>query len=235
MTDTTIHYSQVSPTVEYASITLDATEQAMSGLKIAGKRPSIKLAFWSACLSTRNRLDNNCRQASIMRQYVDRPLPVNRDELKSQLGALLSRTLNSLYEIEALFNAGIIHFNCGSTFESQSHWRDSMVAAIPGMGMKTVSFALHIYSPDTCKLLTIDCWHLRRIGVTDTTIRRGEYLRYEQEIREDCKLLGECEGQGKQYSDIVLAACLWERTRHHYNASQGTGGYQDHSGLSCYV
>lgn len=235
MTETTILYSQAYPSEEYADITLDATEQAMASLVIKGKRPSIKLAFWSACLSTRNRLDNNCRQTQVMRQYVDRPLPVNRDELKVQLGALLSRTLNALYEIEKLYNAGIIHFNTGSTFEEQAHWRDSMAAAIPGMGMKTVSFALHIYSPDTCKLLTIDCWHLRRLQVTDTTLTRKQYLTYEQEIMGDCRLLNECEGQGKEYSPIVLAACLWERTRHHYNASTEKTGYQDHSGLSCYV
>lgn len=214
-------------------VSLLATAQAMQELVIPGKTPNGKLAFWNACLSTRNPLDRNCRQALVMRGYVNRPLPVNHDDLRGQLGAILTRTLESLYEIEKLWNAGIIHFNTGSTFDEQSRWRDSMVAAIPGMGMKTVSFALHIYSPETCLLLTIDCWHLKRLGASKQAIRRNDYLYYEQALRDDCVELAQEEGTG--YPAIVYAACLWERTRKYFGASQCEEGYQSHAGLSCYV
>lgn len=209
-------------------VTLQQTQAAMDGLKVTGKYPSGKLAFWNACLSTRNRLDNNCRQGNVMRTYVDRPLPINRDELHVQLGAVLGRTLNALYEIEKLWNTGIIHFNAGSTFEDQSKWRDSMAAAIPGMGMKTISFALHIYSPDLCQLLTIDTWHLQRLGVQVHTIKRKQYLACEAELRKHCEALQVCEGGGMEYAPITLAACLWFRMR-------GNDVGESHAGISCYV
>lgn len=217
-------------------VTLDQTQAAMQELVISGKSPNGKVAYWNACLSTRNKLDRNCRQAAIMRTYAHRPLPVNRDELRAQLGGLLNRTLNALYEIERLWNVGLIHFNTGDTFELQSKWRDAMASLIRGMGMKTISFALHIYSPATCLLVTIDCWHLRRLQVKDDSPSRAQYLRYEQEILEDMQALRDAESQGKQYWQVTYAACLWERTRQAYGQSDTQDGtYQDHSGLSCYV
>src|SRR6266851_715228 len=218
----------IAPVSLEGTVTLEQTARAMDALIVPGKRPNGKLAFWNACLSTRNFLKRNCSQAIIMRQYIDRPLPLNRDELHAQLGGVLGRTLNSLYEIERLWHAGIIHFNCGSTFEEQSTWRDSMCAAIPGMGMKTVSFALHIYAPYECELLTIDCWHLERLHVDCRTLRRKQYLAYEVEIRNDCWTLDTAEAAiDGGYPLIVLAACLWFRVRGR--------GLTKHDGLSCYV
>lgn len=217
-------------------VTLQETQSAMEELVSNGKTPNGKLAFWNACLSTRNKLDRNCKQALVMRQYVNRPLPVNRDELRVELGGLLNRTLNALYEIERLWNCGLIHFNTGDTFELQAKWRDCMAALIPGMGMKTISFSLHIYNPSGCKLITIDCWHLRRLQVTDDSPTRKQYLQYEQEIISDCAWLADAEGNGKKYWLITYAACLWERTRQAHGVSDCKDGeYQDHSGLSCYV
>ncbi len=114
-----------------------------------------------------------------------------------------------------------------------------MVAAIKGMGEKTISFALHIYAPEQCKLLTIDVWHLRRIygrfDVNDIVLRRKLYLLLEQEILHDIYIMGTNEGQG--YWLVTYAACMWERTRKSYGASRSEceDEYQDHSGLSCYV
>lgn len=220
-------------------VTLQQTQRAMESLRIAGKVPNGKVAFWNGVLSTRNKLDRNCRQAEVMRSYVNRPLPINRDELRVELGGLLSRTLNALYEIERLWNAGIIHFNCGDTFALQSAWRDSMTAIIPGMGEKTVSFALHIYAPEQCRILTIDVWHLRRVygrfDVSDITLCRKQYLELEQRIAYDIDTMRIVEGSGYWY--VTYAACMWERTRKSYGASQSEceDEYQDHSGLSCYV
>lgn len=214
-------------------VTLEQTQEAMNELVVPGKTPNGKVAFWSACLSTRNTLERNCMQSSIMRTYADRPLPVNRSELNSQLGGVLGRTLNSLYEIEKLWNAGIIHFNCGHTFEEQATWRLSMAAAIPGMGMKTVSFALHIYAPFECLLLTIDCWHCRLLGLDPDKLKTKQYIQAEAELYQCITDLSHYEGQG--YAPIVYAACLWERTRQAYGNHQcKEGQYQSHAGLSCY-
>lgn len=219
-------------------VTLDQTQAAMEQLIVPGKQPSIKVAFWNAALSKRNSLERNCKQAQVMRSYANRPLPSNQDVLRTELGGLMSSTLHTLYQIEQLANSGLIHFNTGDTFELQSKWRDSMCALIDGMGCKTVSFALHIYNPAVCKLVTIDCWHLRRLGwdKKNESPTRAQYLELEQAILQDMQALYEDEGQGKQYWQVTLAACLWERTRQAYGKSDTKDGtYQDHSGLTCYV
>jgi hypothetical protein len=136
-----------------------------------------------------------------------------------------------LYEIEKLWNTGIVHFNTGSTFEEQARWRLSMVAAIPGMGMKTVSFALHIFAPRECLLLTIDTWHEKRLCSIYGRVRAGNYLQYEADLYSDIVHMSENEGKG--YSPIVYAACLWERTRQAYHPSM-SGEYSSHAALSCY-
>lgn len=240
MTQTTIHYQE--PTNMFADLTLDATLEAMQTLVIPGKTPHVKLSYYFAVCSIRTSIEKNQDCADVLRGYANRPLPVNRDELRAQLPCLMSSQINTLYEIEKLYNAGVIHMNTGTTFEEQAAWRRSMTAAIPGMGEKTVSFALHIYSPFTCQLLTIDVWHIRRIlGRFDVSkvqsIRTKQYLTYEQESLQDCKTLLECEDcEGStKYAPIVLAACLWERTRRYYGATKVGSGYTSHARLSCYV
>lgn len=211
-------------------VTMQQTHEAMLELIQPGV-PNGKVAFWSACLSTRNRLDRNCVQASVMRGYANRPLPINRSELRAQLGPVLTRTLNSLYEIEKLWNAGVIHFNCGDSYETQQAWRLSMASVIPGMGLKTVSFALHIYAPFQCLLLTIDVWHERRLCSSYGPVKPTNYLRYESDLYRDIEHMSHNE---PGYTPIEYAACLWERTRQAHGASQASEGYQSHAGLSCY-
>lgn len=218
-------------------VTLQETAQAMAQLIVPGKVPSGINAVYNAALSIRNTLERNCMQAIVMRQYANSPLPVNHDELRAKLGGqlVMLRTVNTLYEIERLWHAGIIHFNTGSTFEEQAIWRNSMVAAIPGMGDKTVSFALHIYAPNECKLLTIDCWHLKRLGMECITLTHKRYLECEQLLRDDCLTLQKLE---PGYDLIVYAAYFWERTRQeskHHQKFYKVDGYQSHAGLSCYV
>ncbi len=176
------------------------------------------------------------KYASVLRGVADRPLPVNRDELRALLPGVMVSQLNTLYAIERLWNAGVIHFNTGNTFQDQFDWREATTAAIPGMGHKRVSFALHIYNPAYCLLLTIDCWHIRRFfGLgTNESLRRKQYLDIEQMLRADIVYLAEEEGQG--YWLITYAACFWERSRQGYHASEcEDGDYQTHAGISCYV
>jgi hypothetical protein len=145
-------------------VSLETTFKAIDALIVPGKVPNGKVAFWVAAISANNPLGRNNTQGEVLRSYANRPLPVNRDILWRELGSSLFTTqLSALYEIEKLWNVGIIHFNCGDTFELQAKWRDAMVSLIPGMGMKTVSFALHIYDYRNCLILTVDRHHLRRL------------------------------------------------------------------------
>ncbi len=216
-------------------VSLEATQKAMEEL-IQPSTPRGKLAFYFSACTIQTRLSVTAKYAQVLRSYADRPLPVNRDELRALLPGIMSSQLSTLYSIERLWNAGIIHFNTGNTFQNQFDWRETMCAAIPGMGHKTVSFALHIFNPGGCLLLTIDCWHIRRIrGLgTNESLTRSKYLAIEQLLRDDIACLAMEEGQG--FWLISYAACLWERTRQSYGASEcEVGGYQSHADLSCYV
>lgn len=208
------------------AITLEQTNKAMMGLVQSGI-PNVKLAFWSSALSKRNSLAKNCIQSTYMRQYAYKPLPTDRNELRSALGNPMWSTVNTLYAIEQLDNDGLLNFDCGDTYESQALWREKMVQLIPGMGYKTVSFALHIYNPFGCKLLTIDCWHVRRMHECFGPISNSNYLQYESKLQSD---IDELAKEQPGYSPIVYAAYLWENTRKP-NATE----YQSHNGLSCYV
>ena len=221
-------------------VTLEQTQDAIQALIIPSKQANGKIAFWNAALSIRNGLERNCWQAAIMRSYANRPLPVNRNELREELGRPMLRTINTLYEIEKLWNAGIIHMNAGNTYELQHAWRLSMSAIIPGMGLKTVSWALTLYMPFDCLLCAIDCWHMRRQNERyGTSSRLPVYLSYELQLFKDCQELASNEGYG--YSRTVYAACLWERARqadkNGWSKANGcvSGTYQSHSGLTCYI
>ncbi len=211
-------------------ITLEQTNDAMRELIQPGIA-SGKVAYWNAALSIRNDLERNCNQAGVMRSYANRPLPLDRSQLRAELCNPMVRTINTLYEIESLWNVGAIHFDCGSTFEEQASWRMDMCACIPGMSMKTVSFALHIFRPFDCMLLPIDCWHARRIGEI-RGLKPNIYLLCEEQTYFDCARLATDEGLG--YAPIVYAACLWLR----YRSEHGTNGHSSsmsHAGLTCYV
>ncbi len=219
-----------------SQVTLEQTQKAMQELIIPGKVPNGKLAFYFAICTIRTRLTVTGRYAKVLRGYADNPLPVNHDELRAKLPGIMETQLEALYAVENLWNVRIIHFNTGSTFQEQFIWRETMTSAIPGMGHKTVSFALHIFNPERCLLLTVDCWHIRRIrGLgTNESLPRKKYLDIEQVLREDITCLAEQEGQG--FWTVTYAACLWERTRQGYGASECCDGeYQSHAELSCYL
>lgn len=230
----------IKEAIKQEQVTLEQTEQAIKELIVPGKTPNGKCAFWIAALSIRNGLERNCWQAAIMRSYANRPLPVNRNELREDLGRPMQRTINTLYEIEKLCGAGIIHFNCGDTYELQHYWRLSMSAIIPGMGYKTVSWALTLYNPFGCLLCAIDCWHIRRQDERYGEANKlSNYLSYELQLFKDCQELASNEGNG--YSRTVYAACLWERCRQADKTGVAKangckdGVYQSHAGLTCYV
>jgi hypothetical protein len=213
------------------SVTLQQTEQAMSELVQAGI-PNGKVAFWIAALSAINPVERNGVQGQIMHAYANRPLPLNREELWLELGGTLFHShINTLYCIQELWNAGLIHFNCGSTFDLQCQWRKSMVSLIKGMGMKTISFALHIYDYKRCLLLTVDRHHLARLQYRCKTPSVKQYLQAEQDLYVLCNKLAYDEGQG--YAPLVYAACLWERWRQEKGLGK-QGEYTSHKGLSCY-
>ncbi len=113
-----------------------------------------------------------------------------------------------------------------------------MCVAIAGMSMKTVSFALHIYAPFSCLLLTIDCHHARRLGIDPDKLTTKTYIQAESELYSHIVEMSHYEGKG--YAPIVYAACLWQRYRQSHGngntkAQCKDGEYQSHAGLTCYV
>lgn len=224
------------------SVTIEETYRAMSEIAYGDKCPSVKLAFWNSALSSRMKLDLNGRYARIMASYVNKPLPLNREVLIDELGrkqgnklpqGMMFSHIELLYRIEKLYNEGKLDFNCGTTLESQQVWRKRMVELIPGMGSKLVSWALFIYSPFDCLLLTIDCWHCKRIGVEQSTVCGTTASKQAKYLETEKSMLSECQALYPQYPPVVVAAMLWENIRRANNASQGTNGYQSHKEISC--
>lgn len=209
-------------------ITLEQTARAMTELIQPGT-PNGKLAYWNACLSKHTFFNVNCRQALVMRNYAYKPLP-DREVLRVQLGGLLNTTLDTLYAIEKLWNSGLIHFNCGDTYQSQYIWREKMISLIPGMSYKTVSWALQLYSIDTCQLMAIDTWHVQRLHACYGKVREGNYVKYEKRLLDDCRQLAIEEASS--YPVTIYAACLWGRAR---EASGIIPAMPSHKDLSCYV
>ncbi len=205
---------------------LQQTDAAMRELVKIGKIAHGKLAYFAGVLSIQTSVENNAAMAVVMRKYAFTPLPIDREVLRQELkaatqgngalsGGIMSSQLDTLYRIEQLWNAGIIHFNTGYTFESQCVWRKSTVSAIRGMGYKTVSFALHIYAPQICKILTIDRWHILYFtGKTNKGLTVKQYLDIEQRLLDACELVKfEAATNEQDYWLLTYAAFLWEATR----------------------
>lgn len=140
--------------------------------------------------------------------------------------------MRSLYAIEQLFNDGLIDFECGNTLESQQAWRSRMVDLIPGLACKLVSWALFIYSPFDCKLLTIDTWHCRRLGLDQTLIAGSSVCKKAAYHKVEAAMLGECLGYAPHVAPVITAAMLWENIRR-ANGASDTVEYTSHRGISC--
>lgn len=219
---------------------IEETISAMAEIEAGNMPPSGKLAYWSAALSIRNRLELNGAYVRVLSRYVGEPLP-GRSQLLNELGrnpgkqfpaGLMSLHINLLYEIERLWTAGEIDFDCGSTLASQQAWRENMVARIKGMGCKAVSWALFIYNPYECKLLTIDCWHARRLGIDPRSIAGSGACRKLAYKQAEALLLSECKGLYPDVPPVIVAAMLWENTRQIAGASRGAV-FQSHAAISC--
>lgn len=219
---------------------IEETVSAMAEIEAGNQPASGKLAYWSAALSIRNKLELNGVYVRVLSRYVGEPLP-ERGQLLCELGrrvgkkyprGLMGLHIDLLYEIERLWTAGEIDFDCGSTLASQQAWRERTVARIKGMGCKAVSWALFIYAPSSCKLLTIDCWHAKRLGIDPHSIAGSgacSKLAYKQA---EALLLAECQGLYPDVAPVIVAAMLWENTRQLAGASRGER-FQSHAALSC--
>lgn len=219
----TVQKSQVNkPRI---NVSIEETEEAMLDLLYGNQAPNEKLAWWSSALSLQTPLPRNCSNTRVMTQWVDSPLPENRQEIKDALCGVMWSTVNTLYAIEALCNARAIDFDCGDTLESQRAWREKMVAIIPGMASKLVSWALFIYNPLGCLLTTVDCHHANRMGIVQATIAGSSKAKLTAYYQAENRLIAECQALYPEKLYTVVAACLWLNYRNE--------GITSHRGISC--
>ena len=222
------------------SVSIQETYAAMAEILTGDKEPSVLLAYWASALSSRMKLHLNGRYTRIVSQYLFSGLP-GREELLDVMGrcpgkqypqGIMGSHIELLYTLEHLHSQGRLNFDAGESLAEQQAWRDRMVDLIPGMGCKLVSWALFIYNPLYCKLLTIDSWHCKRLGIDQGTIsgksveKRAAYLAVEK------RMLAECRGLYPEYPPVIVAAMLWENARIAAHASLGES-YQPHVELSC--
>ena len=221
-------------------VSVQETETAMHELLYGTQCPSIKLAYWNSMLSLQCKLPVNCKHARIMAQYVNKPLPdfnglidvLGGDSTRLHNGkiaryphGLMAVHINGLLAIEKLFNQGLLNFDCGKTLESQRIWRDKMVNLISGMGSKLVSWALFIYNPYDCLLMTVDTVHCSRIGVKQSSLAGSTKGKRENYCKIEDMLRAECIGLYPDKLPVIVAACLWLNYRNE--------GATSHKEISC--
>lgn len=221
-------------------LSIQETYATMVELMEGGQEPSILLAYWSAALSSRMKLYLNSKYVRVVAQYIHTGLP-DRETLLDALGrkpgqklpqGMMWSHIDVLYRLEDLHRAGVLNFDSGSTLESQQAWRDRMVALIPGMGCKLVSWAHFIFNPLYTKLLTVDSWHCKRLGVDQATISGTSLCKRTNYLAVEKRMLAECQGLYPEYPPVIVSAMLWENARIAANASQGDA-HQSYRGLSC--
>ncbi len=197
------------------------------------KQPNFRLALMFAAMSANMRLEANCRIARYLAQFVDVPLPQDREELYEGLhvasrARIFGSHLDALYSIDSAFQAGLLtpYEVLPSGYDAQIAWRAALVRLIRGMAEKTVSFAALILSPMTCELVAIDRWHMRRLGLPIQSLRTSRYLAVERQIKIERDDLG--------YSHCPLglySAWRWGDARDGDSAYQN--GVTEHRSLSC--
>lgn len=222
------------------TVTIEETYAAMSEIAYGQGKPSVKLAFWSSALSCRMKLHLNGQYVRILAKYVSQPLP-DRETLLNELGrrpgnqypaGMMGYHVDLIYRIEELDNAGLLNCDSGLDLASQQAWRDTMVELVKGMGSKLISWALFIYSPFDCKLLTIDCWHCQRMGIDQFKIAGSSKCKQAEYKRVEAAMLAECQALYPTMPPVVVAAMLWQNIRLAYNASN-EAGYESHKAISC--
>jgi hypothetical protein len=129
----------------------------------------VKLALWAAAVSPMMRLDRNGTIVRLLAPYVTQPLPDDPTALYTYLaqsGAWIRHNLiRSLYAIEACEREGKLPAMPGRNWSREQWiaWRNQ-VAKLPGLGLKTASFAGLLLRPMTCELVPVDRHVLARLG-----------------------------------------------------------------------
>ncbi|GHO45176.1 hypothetical protein [Ktedonospora formicarum] len=223
-------------------VTIQETYTAMSEILHGDNEPSVLLAFWASALSKRVKLTINGQYVRILAEkYLENGLPEDQEELKDTLGrkpgnkfpaGLMQSHIDCLYALESLHKQGLLNFDAGNTLESQQAWREKMVALIPGMACKLVSWALFIYNPLYTKLLTIDTWHCKRLGIDQEKLAGKTKAKVTYYLATEKRMLAECQALYPEYPPVVTAAMLWENARIAGGESDGQA-YTSHKEISC--
>jgi len=224
------------------TVSIQETYRAMAEIMDGEQEPSVLLAFWASALSPRVPLHLNCHYTRLVAQYVVSGLP-EREVLLDELGrkpgnklppCLMGSHIDLLYTLENLYRQGVLNFDTGTSLEAQQAWREKMVALIPGMGCKLVSWALFIYNPLYCNLLTIDCWHCKRLGIEHQSVSGSSQCKRVAYLGAEKRMLSECRALYPEYPPVITAAMLWQNARLSAGMS-ATNGYQSHRDLSCRI
>lgn len=207
-----------------------------------GGDPSLLHALRAAALSPRMNLSSNSGYALVLKGWHDSPLP-ERYELRATLdqamrtdgsGKLaygrMESHLDTLYALDDFWFSGlwddVIH-GIGTTLDEQRMWRCRMNSLVRGMGFKCLSWALFIYDPLGCQVLTLDTWHAKRLVVDAALLMRDTANSHKLYEQLESQTIAEVSALYPGYPSTVGAACLWFNIRGQ--------GYESHAGLNCRV
>lgn len=206
----------------------------------AGTEPSLLHALRVAAMSPRLKLSCNAGYAEALCPWRTSPLPP-REELVFVLAqakrpgtdkpayGIMQSHINTLYAIDEFWWSSVrdYTYEIGTALPAQRRWRCWMNSHVRGMGFKCLSWALFIYDPLGCKLLTLDSWHARRLGVDYTTLCRDNSKSHVSYEAYESQVIEEVSKMFPGYLPTVGAACLWFNMRNQ--------GPESHAGLNCRV
>ena len=217
-------------------VCINDTERAMMLLAYGEHEPDMLSALRNSALSSRTQLISNAGYALVLHKYRTLRLPdrltlalelsqaTRQDGSNKKAWGLMQSHIDTLYAIDNAWFNGLISLDYGTTLTEQRVWRRRMVELIKGMGDKLISWALFIYTPTDCKLMTIDCIHCNRIGIDQKQLSsKSKGNAYYQQVED--KLIAECKALHPGYLPTITAAMLWLNHRGQ--------GITSHAGISC--
>ena len=154
-------------------ITLDGCLEVIHNLAQAGARNVHPLlACWAGVMSIQQELAKNGKAVRILSRLLDEGLPEDYDAvheiLKPARVAFLSTHFNGLVGIQQAYREGRLPEMPEDdwTIEQWEAWREDMTK-LPGVGRKVASFIGLLVCPETCPLVPVDRWVMRRFGFAE--------------------------------------------------------------------
>lgn len=215
-------------------ITLDGCLAVIRELAETGDRPvNMKLAVWAGVTSINTKLAYNGNAVRALARYVDSNLPDSFDALKQALAGtsfgMVGLHYKAIQAAERLEQEGKLPAvpQDSWTVAQWMDWRRQTVK-LYGVDYKVASFIGLLCCPETCPLVPVDRWVMRRLGLGyDAPKSQAQYFEAERMV------IAERDAAG--HSNLPAGAWhwyKWSEARQAANAEPASEYPESHASLS---